>query len=85
MAATADVSLTTTPELVASEGEDFTAWFPVAVRYAVVAAETLPTVKGTKVPRGADGYALTREVAREGYVYVWVEPPNNATTGSVTK
>jgi hypothetical protein len=44
MAATADVSLTTTPELVASEGEDFTAGFPVAVRYAVVATETLPTV-----------------------------------------
>lgn len=85
MAATADVSLTATPALVAAAGDDFTAWFPVAVRYAVVATETAPTVKGTKVPRGSDGYALTREVAREGYVYMWVEPPNNATTGSVTK
>jgi len=85
MAATTDVSLSTTPTLVADEGEDFTAWFPVAVRYAVVATETSPTVKGTKVPRGADGYALTREAAREGFVYMWVEPPNNATTGAVTK
>lgn len=82
MATTSDVTLTKDWSVLADAGEDFTATFAVAWRYAVSAST--PTVAGHLVPNNG-GYGLTREVAREGKVYAKVEPPNTTAAGSVTK
>ena len=81
--ATTTVALDSGWTKVANAGETFTATVDVAVRYATTDTDTDPTVRGHRVPRGSDGYGLTREISRAGYVHLTVEPPNNAATAYV--